>query len=214
MKFDIETITNSMPVGIAVYIHDGGFFEGDKSETRNQKFVKVINEKGYTVINANHRLEEYPTPVEDILNIITYYRDKTDNLLVIGESSGGYLGLIASLIMQVKNNKSANKIICISTLPNFYSNLVTNNVSTVISKFNKENNKLACPTYYINTHNIKLQSSIEFIHSNNDFIDINIVKNFIKNNTNSCLHIVDSVATNNPHGISDDDICNIIARVL
>lgn len=214
---DYDILLHPKPKGIVIYIHDGGFFEGDKSDLRTIKFVNVIHSNGYTVVNANYRLEKYPNPVIDIKNIITYFSKKTDNLIVAGESVGAYLALLSNLMLQYEKNIFANKLILISSLTNLYSNLVTSDMRNLINKFNSKDNNLACPTYYIKHYDLKLKSKVEFIHSKEDFININMIKETVKLIPNSDLHIAKNFVHNNgilDHGISDPDICDMLSSLL
>lgn len=213
MKLDIDYRIHSQPKGIVIYIHDGGWFEGDKNDPRNLHFIEAIYSKGYSVVNANHRLEEFPNPVNDIMNVINYFVKLTDNLIVIGESSGGHLSLLSNLILEKEGKPSAKRIICISTPVDLYSPSLKKDAIEVISKFNQSNCKLACPTYFLKKHNLKLKSTVDFIHSENDFIPIETIKNIVKLLPNSNLYISNSITTN-PHSISDEDIIVNISNIL
>jgi acetyl esterase/lipase len=84
---------------VFIYIHGGGFVKGDKSH--RQSLGEFFADKGYFVINANHRLAPkytFPAPIEDIYNVSNFlttisdeYNLDLNKVILSGDSSGGYM---------------------------------------------------------------------------------------------------------------------------
>jgi acetyl esterase/lipase len=117
MKAGVHT-----PRPVIVWIHPGGFIEGDKSGNAGAAFalarVNMISvvmpmlERGYSVVSVNYRLSEeavFPASVYDIkaairwikANADTYYFDP-NRVVAWGSSSGGYYAALMATSGDVK----------------------------------------------------------------------------------------------------------------
>lgn len=89
-----------------VFIHGGGWVEGDKSDMN--PYVDTLRKlmPGYAVLNINYRLAYnnsvnlFPTQENDVKSAIEYYLTHADdymvsgNLVLLGASAGGHLAML------------------------------------------------------------------------------------------------------------------------
>jgi acetyl esterase/lipase len=89
-----------------VFIHGGGWVEGDKSDMN--PYVDTLRKlmPGYAVLNINYRLAYnnsvnlFPTQENDVKSAIEYYLTHaddymvSDNLVLLGASAGGHLAML------------------------------------------------------------------------------------------------------------------------
>lgn len=89
-----------------VFIHGGGWVEGDKSDMNS--YVDTLRKlmPGYAVINLNYRLaynssvNVFPAQENDVKSAIAYYLNQaedymvSDDLVLLGASAGGHLAML------------------------------------------------------------------------------------------------------------------------
>ncbi len=89
-----------------VFIHGGGWVEGDKSDMN--PYVDTLRKlmPGFAVVNLNYRLAYnnsvnlFPTQENDVKSAIEYYLNRTDEykvsdeLVLLGASAGGHLAML------------------------------------------------------------------------------------------------------------------------
>ncbi|MBE0675888.1 MAG: alpha/beta hydrolase [Bacteroidales bacterium] len=89
-----------------VFIHGGGWVEGDKSDMN--AYVDTLRKlmPGYAVVNMNYRLAYnnsvnlFPTQENDVKSAIEYYLNRadeykvSDELVLLGASAGGHLAML------------------------------------------------------------------------------------------------------------------------
>ena len=89
-----------------VFIHGGGWVEGDKSEMK--PYVDTLRKlmPGFAVVNLNYRLAYnnsvniFPAQENDVKNAIEYYLSRadeykvSDDLVLLGASAGGHLAML------------------------------------------------------------------------------------------------------------------------
>jgi acetyl esterase/lipase len=89
-----------------VFIHGGGWVEGDKSEM--DPYVDTLRKymPDYAIVNINYRLAAnnsinlFPTQENDVKSAIEHYLDKaseylvSDGLVLLGASAGGHLAML------------------------------------------------------------------------------------------------------------------------
>ena len=89
-----------------VFIHGGGWVEGDKSEMN--PYVDTLRKlmPGYAIVNINYRLaynnsvDLFPTQENDVKSAIEYYLSHaeeymvSDDLVLLGASAGGHLAML------------------------------------------------------------------------------------------------------------------------
>jgi acetyl esterase/lipase len=107
-KLDIATIKSDKPVPLIVWIHGGGWFQGNKSVARAAPFLK----EGYAVAAINYRLSQhavFPAQLEDCKAAIRFLRANAreynidpDRIGVWGESAGGHLAALVGTSGDVK----------------------------------------------------------------------------------------------------------------
>ena len=91
------------PGGVVVYVHGGGFVNGDKANQIANK-VKLFTSAGYAFASVNYRLDvQYPAAEQDVGNTIGYlaehatqYGYDPHRLLLLGHSSGAFLVALLS----------------------------------------------------------------------------------------------------------------------
>lgn len=89
---------------VVVYMHGGGWSEGDKSSGEVLEYLPLLTKAGYSVASINYRLlpeHKFPRAVEDAKCAVRFLRANAgsydidaDNIAVIGESAGGYLAAL------------------------------------------------------------------------------------------------------------------------
>jgi len=89
------------PSPAVVYVHGGGWVNGDKSDGVGLIFSRQLVEEGYTFIAINYRLSpthQFPAHIEDVRCAIRHLRANAENynidpsrIGVIGGSAGGHL---------------------------------------------------------------------------------------------------------------------------
>ncbi|MBL8849265.1 MAG: alpha/beta hydrolase [Planctomycetaceae bacterium] len=105
----LQTVDVYLPAGVegrlptVVYIHGGGWREGDKREGVNRvgSFAPVLVEQGFVAVACNYRLlpkDTYPAQVDDVQRMIRWlrrhaedYHIDPDRIGVVGISAGGHL---------------------------------------------------------------------------------------------------------------------------
>ncbi|WP_051652392.1 alpha/beta hydrolase [Clostridium algidicarnis] len=108
LDFYAPSKSNKTTWPLIIYIHGGSWAFGDKSI--DDSFIPILNklkEKGYAIASINYRLSSsdssFPSPVEDCKDAIRwFYKNKdiynidTDNIGLLGVSSGAHLALLSS----------------------------------------------------------------------------------------------------------------------
>lgn len=92
---------------ILLYIHSGGWIDGNKEEFLQFKEAIKVSFPGYAFVAINYRLfnfntnaNRFPTQENDVIQAINYIKSKTkewdvsDQLILAGASSGGHLALL------------------------------------------------------------------------------------------------------------------------
>jgi len=99
-KMDIYYPSSGGPWPVLVYVHGGGWIEGDKAE--GEGWGKVLNESGFLVVSVNYRLGDYqtkfPAMIEDVKCAVRHLRAHSaeynidpDKISALGISAGGHL---------------------------------------------------------------------------------------------------------------------------
>ncbi len=88
------------------YIHGGGFVAGDKHHRRG--LAKWAANQGYFVVNVNYALgpkQKFPACIKDLVSALNWVGDNaqkynldTDNMMVSGDSAGGYFSVMLSCV--------------------------------------------------------------------------------------------------------------------
>lgn len=89
-----------------LWIHGGGWKEGDKRQAREIEFGTTLAENGYVVASANYALRsegKFPINLQDCKNAVRYLRSHAkeldldpDRIAVMGGSAGGHLALLVA----------------------------------------------------------------------------------------------------------------------
>jgi acetyl esterase/lipase len=106
-KLDVfRPLNASGPTPTLIYIHGGGWVEGDKSGAVMQ-FIPYL-QMGWAVVNVEYRLAKVslaPAAVEDcrcalrwVISKAKEYNFDTDKLVVTGHSAGGHLSLMTGML--------------------------------------------------------------------------------------------------------------------
>lgn len=99
---------NNSPSPVIIYVHGGSWIYGDNGiPVGLDPIIKAFNDSGYTIISLSYELlkKDTPidTPIKDVKDSIRWvYKNKdkynfdTDNIGILGISSGAHLALLAS----------------------------------------------------------------------------------------------------------------------
>jgi acetyl esterase/lipase len=98
-KLDIYYPASGGPWPVLLYVHGGGWNEGDKAEGVGWR---GLNERGFLVVSINYRLAAYdskfPVMIEDVKCAVRYlrahasdYNLDAEHIAAIGASAGGHL---------------------------------------------------------------------------------------------------------------------------
>jgi acetyl esterase/lipase len=96
---DVYYPSSGGPWPVVLYVHGGGWYQGDKAEGEGWR---GLNDSGFLVISVNYRLGDYqtkfPAMIEDVKCAVrhlrahsTEYNLAPDNIGAIGASAGGHL---------------------------------------------------------------------------------------------------------------------------
>jgi acetyl esterase/lipase len=107
-KMDIYYPANqSAAMPAVVYVHGGGWVEGDKSSLEANSYTDELLNRGYVIFSLNYRLApEFPFPaqIEDIKSALrairakaTEFRINPDRIGIFGSSAGGHLASMAGV---------------------------------------------------------------------------------------------------------------------
>lgn len=104
-RFDIYRPAQDQASPVVVYLHGGGWQQGDKSADAER--CRLVAEHGVAVASANYRLVPevtYPEPIRDARAAVAWLRKngaslglRTDRIGIWGASAGGYLASMAGL---------------------------------------------------------------------------------------------------------------------
>ncbi len=99
--------TTTDPLPIAVFVHGGGLFVGDRKT--NRPYAELVAKKGYVVFVPDYRLideADGPQTIADVCACLSYVAGHADEVggdlsrvLIIGESAGAYLALYATALL-------------------------------------------------------------------------------------------------------------------
>ncbi|MDE6301977.1 MAG: alpha/beta hydrolase, partial [Clostridia bacterium] len=105
---------------VCFLIHGGGFVAGDKHHRRG--LSRWIAEKGFFVVNVNYSLSpetKFPAGVIDVVSALNWvgqnaekYNLDLDNMLVTGDSAGGYY---SAMLACITTNKDLQERFGVST---------------------------------------------------------------------------------------------------
>lgn len=98
-KMDIYYPSSGGPWPVLMYVHGGGWYQGDKAEGEGWR---GMNEQGFLVVSVNYRLGDhqtkFPAMIEDVKCAVRYlrahasdYNIDPDHIGAIGASAGGHL---------------------------------------------------------------------------------------------------------------------------
>lgn len=118
LKFDLylpkKTASGSGFTPI-IYVHGGGWYDGDKTIVDQLGSVEHMIKSGYAVASINYRLapaNPYPAPVNDVKAAVIYLRQNggnynlnTKNIGLMGSSAGANLAAMAVLTSQNPQEK-------------------------------------------------------------------------------------------------------------
>lgn len=104
-SLDIYPIPNSPSAPVVIYVHGGGWKNGDKSNVSGKP--EYFNRNGYLFVSLNYRLipdVRYPENVQDVAdgvawvyNNIEQYGGDPEKMFLLGHSAGAHLaGLVAT----------------------------------------------------------------------------------------------------------------------
>lgn len=100
-KSDIYLPAAKPPFPVLVWIHGGGWVQGDKTTFKAQPMLEALLSRGYAVVTINYRLSgeaKFPAQIYDVKAAIrwikanaTTYKFNADKIGVWGSSAGGHL---------------------------------------------------------------------------------------------------------------------------
>jgi acetyl esterase/lipase len=103
-KSDIYLPASKPPFPVLVWIHGGGWVQGDKATFKAQPMLEALLSRGYAVVSINYRLSgeaKFPAQIYDVKAAIrwikansTTYKFNPDKIGVWGSSAGGHLKVL------------------------------------------------------------------------------------------------------------------------
>jgi acetyl esterase/lipase len=105
--FDAYIPKTDIKPTVLIYIHGGGWKEGDKDNEIETEYAEVLANRGIASISIDYRLSNeatYPAQNQDVQCAIDYLRSGSHNLpiqtnqfVIMGDSAGGQLAAIEAL---------------------------------------------------------------------------------------------------------------------
>lgn len=151
-KFDLYLPKNrSTSTKVMVFIHGGGWSEGDKADMNGFKDIMSEDLSDLAIVNINYRLADdgqnpYPMQIDDITTIINHLKENKDYYVIsdkfgfVGVSAGGHLALLWSYAFDTGNN--VNLVCSIVGPTNFtdatYLNTTDVSLSSLLDLFGVE----------------------------------------------------------------------------
>jgi acetyl esterase/lipase len=96
------------PAPLVIYVHGGGWTQGDKSEGIGLIFARRLVDAGYTFVSINYRLApkyQFPAHIEDVRCAVRHLRAEAaqynidpERIGAIGGSAGGHLVALLGLV--------------------------------------------------------------------------------------------------------------------
>jgi acetyl esterase/lipase len=110
-KMDIHYPSGqSAAMPAVVYVHGGGWVEGDKTSPEADEFIDELLGRGYVVFSLNYRLaprHPFPAQIEDVKLALRFIRAQAgsfqidpDRIGIFGSSAGGHLAALAGVTSQ------------------------------------------------------------------------------------------------------------------
>lgn len=104
LRLDIYMPDTDGPWPVVLFLHGGGWRDGDKSQLNSSEVAKLLNPLGYVVASANYRLypdARFPAMIEDVKCAVRFMRANaakyslnTDHIVAWGVSAGGHLAAL------------------------------------------------------------------------------------------------------------------------
>ncbi|WP_134071280.1 alpha/beta hydrolase [Mycobacteroides salmoniphilum] len=113
--------TGELPSGAVLYLHGGAFVVGGLN-THRRLVSRIVVGAGVTSLAVNYRkLPGHPVSaaLEDALDGYRYLIElgyQSEEIVVAGDSAGGFLGLVTSVIAQRRGLGSPGALVCMSPL--------------------------------------------------------------------------------------------------
>jgi acetyl esterase/lipase len=119
LKLDAFLVKSEKPTPVLIFIHGGGWRQGDKRGL--PRFLKEpLFEAGISVVSINYRLTDvapYPAQVDDCTRAVQFVRSKAkewninpERIALMGASAGGHLSLWVGLHNDRKKPDSADSV--------------------------------------------------------------------------------------------------------
>jgi acetyl esterase/lipase len=104
LRLDIYMPDTDGPWPVVLFLHGGGWRDGDKSQLNSTQVAQLLNPLGYVVASANYRLypdARFPAMIEDAKCAVRFmranadkYKLNTDRIVAWGASAGGHLAAL------------------------------------------------------------------------------------------------------------------------
>lgn len=121
------------PYRVALYLHGGGFTDGDKSIDPNSALFAELLRRGFAVASANYGLapaHTFPGPVYDAGRCVQFLRSEhawlgvdPERVAVIGRSAGAALGLWIAYASDLKSPGAIDPVQRLSSRPQVIVNM-------------------------------------------------------------------------------------------
>jgi acetyl esterase/lipase len=133
-KFDVYyPLHTSPPYRVMLFLHGGGFTDGDKAIDPALPLFAEVLQRGIAVASANYGLApqyKYPQPVYDAGRCVQFLRSESaqlgldpDHVAVMGRSAGAALALWIAYAIDLDNPGSPDPVLRHSSRPSLVVNL-------------------------------------------------------------------------------------------
>jgi acetyl esterase/lipase len=177
-KLDIYTPMTVGPFPTIVYVHGGGFRQGDKSQPYDRGIVAALVADGYAVASVNYRLSgeaPFPAAPQDVKAAIRWLRANAalyhldpNKFGIWGDSAGGNLASLMATSCGDSylegNLGNAGESSCVQALVDFYGNM-----SFLLMDQDFANSGITCPTNP-ETHHLPTSAESEYISDDGDSV--------------------------------------------
>ena len=141
--------SRSSSTPLLIYVHGGGWNEGDKNNLIEQEYSVELAKRGIAVASVDYRLSNeatYPAQIEDVSCAAEYmtknaarFNIDTEQMIIMGDSAGGHLAAMESL----SNKRSYDGVVMAYGVSDLWKQITQYNDTNAIRLLGEKREELA-----------------------------------------------------------------------